>query len=130
MNAVVMGVRQSFHFGGRMSRGNYVCFVLFSWVFLSAFANIAQLMIDQVGTQDVQGLVFSIAIVLADSALLLCLAIAMVSAGVRRCHDCGWPGWAILIILVPLFGQLVLFGRKGDAEKNRYGPVDNVAWAR
>ncbi|MCZ2829785.1 DUF805 domain-containing protein [Modestobacter sp. VKM Ac-2986] len=51
---------------------------------------------------------------------------ASISGAVTRLHDRGLPAWLMLIVFVPLFGQLALLGLtgfvRGEAGPNRYGP--------
>ena len=37
---------------------------------------------------------------------LLAAALVMLKAIVSRFHDIGWPGWAVLVMAVPVVGQL------------------------
>jgi uncharacterized membrane protein YhaH (DUF805 family) len=60
-------------------------------------------------------------------ALLYALIVASPSlaVSVRRLHDSGQSGWWMLMSVVPLIGQLVLFGmfvHESDAGENEYGP--------
>ena len=51
---------------------------------------------------------------------------ASISGAVTRLHDRGLPAWLMLIVFVPLIGQLALLVLtgfvRGDARPNRYGP--------
>jgi uncharacterized membrane protein YhaH (DUF805 family) len=51
---------------------------------------------------------------------------ASISGSVTRLHDRGLPAWVLLIVFVPILGQialLVLTGFvRGEARPNRYGP--------
>ena len=63
---------------------------------------------------------------LATTATLPVLALspAMIAVTVRRLHDIGFSGWA-LVFLVPVLGQLVLLAwltRPSIRRLNRYGP--------
>ena len=55
---------------------------------------------------------------------------ASVSGAVTRLHDRGLPAWLMLIVFVPLLGQLALLVLtgfvRGDAGPNRYGPPTGV----
>ena len=56
---------------------------------------------------------------------------ASISGAVTRLHDRGLPAWLMLIVFVPLFGQLALLGLtgfvRGDAGANKYGPPPSGA---
>ena len=58
---------------------------------------------------------------------------ASVSGAVTRLHDRGLPAWLMLIVFVPLLGQLALLGLtgfvRGDAGANRYGPPPGLPLA-
>ena len=51
---------------------------------------------------------------------------ASISGSVTRLHDRGLPAWLLLVVFVPLLGQLALLVLtgfvRGDAGPNRYGP--------
>lgn len=55
---------------------------------------------------------------------LLVLFVIWLSCQVRRCHDLDWPWWAILVMMLPVLGQLfslVLLFLPGDDGPNQYG---------
>jgi len=55
---------------------------------------------------------------------LLVTIVPFLSVGVRRLHDANRSGWVLLIMLVPILGQIVLlyfFLQKGTAGPNRFG---------
>jgi len=59
--------------------------------------------------------------------MLYCLIafFAFCSVGIRRLHDTGRSGWNMLLLPVPVIGQLYLFAlfcMEGTAKSNRYGP--------
>jgi uncharacterized membrane protein YhaH (DUF805 family) len=49
-----------------------------------------------------------------------------ISSNVTRLHDRGLPAWLLLLALIPVVGQLALFGLTGFVPghrgRNRYGP--------
>ena len=55
---------------------------------------------------------------------------ASVSGAVTRLHDRGLPAWLMLIVFVPVLGQLALLVLtgfvRGEARPNRYGPPPGV----
>jgi len=64
------------------------------------------------------------ALMLVSLAAVAALSPPALAVTVRRLHDIGVPGWA-LILLVPVVGQLVLLAwlvRPGLQRANRYGP--------
>ena len=55
---------------------------------------------------------------------LLAAALVMLRAIVSRFHDIGWPGWAVLVMAVPLVGLialLFLMVAPGQKQANIYG---------
>jgi uncharacterized membrane protein YhaH (DUF805 family) len=63
----------------------------------------------------------------------LVMAWSHIVIGVKRFHDIGWPGWLILLGLVPVFGQVFLFfmigSLKGNRGPNRYGIDPRRIWS-
>jgi len=58
--------------------------------------------------------------------LIYCVAVLLPSLGVtvRRLHDTGKSGWAVLIGIVPILGDLALLvftATAGDPGRNKYG---------
>lgn len=54
----------------------------------------------------------------------LALAVLGVGVGIRRFHDIGVTGWAVLVFFIPIVGLLValyLCWKHGDAGANAYG---------
>lgn len=60
-----------------------------------------------------------------SQALCLILAAMVILRGaVCRFHDLGWPGWAVLLLFVPLvdiIALLLLLSVPGQNRSNRYG---------
>jgi len=64
------------------------------------------------------------------SLFSLAMLIPTISVAVRRLHDIGKSGWAVLLFLVPIIGQLILiiwFATEGVKGPNEYGenPKEN-----
>lgn len=60
------------------------------------------------------------------TVVTLPLTALAVLLSVRRLHDAGYRGWWVLLVLLPGFGPLLLLPlllRRGDSERNRYGPA-------
>lgn len=54
----------------------------------------------------------------------LALAVLGVGVGIRRWHDTGVTGWAVLVFFIPIVGLLAalyLMWKHGEAGKNQYG---------
>ena len=59
----------------------------------------------------------------------LALLLPGLGLGVRRLHDIGRSGWAILLALIPIVGAIILiiwFIKDSDPTPNAYGPVPNL----
>ena len=59
----------------------------------------------------------------------LALFLPGLGLGVRRLHDIGRSGWAILLALIPIVGAIILiiwFIKDSDPTPNAYGPVPNL----
>jgi uncharacterized membrane protein YhaH (DUF805 family) len=104
-------------FEGRVGRGAYWLFVLTLLVAIVAATIVADLLSAAVPTA---GTVFWLALL----ATALWLSTAMT---VRRLHDIGWSGWAVLLKLVPFGGilLLVLTLLPSADGPNKYGPHPN-----
>jgi uncharacterized membrane protein YhaH (DUF805 family) len=98
---------------GRASRSEYWYFFLFYLL-----ANAVTAILD---TALFRGSGFSP----LNSITALVLLAPSLAVGVRRLHDTGRSGWWMLLLLVPLIGQIVLivwFCTRGDPQPNRFGP--------
>jgi len=110
--AVGNGFAQAFDFQSRAARSEYWFWVLF--VFL---VNIGGSVVDAGLFGNVDGPVSAVA--------LLALLIPGLAYAVRRFHDLGRTGWWVLLMLVPVIGQiavLIWFVQPGDEGPNDYGP--------
>ncbi|MFB6261174.1 MAG: DUF805 domain-containing protein [Thiohalorhabdaceae bacterium] len=110
--AVGNGFAQAFDFQSRAVRSEYWFWVLF--VFL---VNIGASVVDVGLYGSVDGPVSAVA--------LLALLIPGLAYAVRRFHDLGRTGWWVLLMLVPVIGQiavLIWFVQPGDEGPNDYGP--------
>lgn len=62
---------------------------------------------------------------LVAAVLLLPLLVTALATGAQRCHDIGKTHWILLLLLVPIAGQIFaiyLTLRRGNVGANRYGP--------
>ncbi len=60
-----------------------------------------------------------------NSITALVLLAPSLAVGVRRLHDTGRSGWWLLLLLVPVVGQIILivwFCTRGEPQPNRFGP--------
>ncbi|MCD5389922.1 MAG: DUF805 domain-containing protein [Candidatus Pacebacteria bacterium] len=93
-------------FDGRANLSQFWYFILFNLVISIVINMISQKL----------GLLYSLVVFLPSLTI-----------GARRLHDIGKSGWMQLVGLIPLVGWIwliVLFVRKGDSEKNDYGPAE------
>lgn len=119
-------------FEGRASRRSYVHFVVFCLLIAIGFAVLDYLL----GlTNEVGGALSSI--------YWLFIFTPAIGMGVRRLHDLGHSGWALLIALVPIAGLVLVVGmlaQKGEPTANRFGsppsavetastPTGSTAWS-
>ena len=96
-------------FQGRARRSEYWYFCLFSGLVSGVLGYLSEL-----------AGIFGVLASLASLALFL----PGLGAGVRRLHDIGKSGWAILIALVPLVGEIILLvwlARDSQPGTNQYG---------
>lgn len=57
---------------------------------------------------------------------MLAILLPTLAVSARRLHDINKTGWAILIGLIPLVGEIILiiwWAKEGDKAENQYGPV-------
>lgn len=131
MDWLVLPYTKYAQFSGRSGRKEY-------WIFVcSALTTLTVLMLIEsfLGNSRLayadwaqQMLLQPLAVVNSAGALtklfLLVTIIPFLSVGVRRLHDVNRSGWLLLVILVPILGQIVLlyfFLQKGTAGSNRFG---------
>jgi uncharacterized membrane protein YhaH (DUF805 family) len=104
----VSAILNSFNFEGRMDRRAYWYFMLAATMLsLLAFAADTTLIMDALSNG--QSLPSLDQIGGAAKFVALAHALPLLSANVRRLRDAGKPGVSILIVLVPVIGQLTLF---------------------
>lgn len=97
------------NFTGRTSRGGYWRFAAVNIAILAAFSLLAPV-----------SSLFLVALI----AFMLVTVIPATAAVIRRLHDTGRSGWAILLQLIPLVGGVVLLvflASAGDRASNSYG---------
>jgi uncharacterized membrane protein YhaH (DUF805 family) len=100
-------------FSGRAPRSEYWYFVLFC-----ILASIVTAILD---TALFRRAGFSPLSTIASLGLVL----PSLAASVRRLHDTGRSGWWVLLLFVPLVGQIILivwYCTRGEPGPNRFGP--------
>ena len=112
--AIKSGFNKYCCFTGRASRSEYWWWVLFTFI---------------VGV--IVGIVFGdgTAGTIISGLVSLALFLPGLGLGVRRLHDIGRSGWAILLALIPIVGAIILiiwFIKDSDPTPNAYGPVPNL----
>lgn len=109
-------------FSGRARRSEYWWFWLFYLVINALLNGLSLAMNDGDGSMNVFGVlasVFALAVFLPNLAV-----------SVRRLHDIGKSGWAVLIGLIPIIGWiflLVWFLKDSMPESNQYGECPKAA---
>ena len=98
------------NFSGRASRAEYW------WVFLAnILISLLLSYVDEI-----------IGIPIISSLFSLLLLIPGLAVAVRRMHDIGKSGWALLVGLIPIVGIIILIvwlATEGEHGENEYGPV-------
>lgn len=120
MNYYINALKNYVGFRGRARRKEFWMFVLFNCI----FSTVASLLDNVLGLYICQG-VGIISVIYVLGVLLPSLAIA-----VRRMHDIGKTGWAILIALIPIVGGIILIVwacKPGVVGDNKYGPDPKAA---
>lgn len=108
------------NFRGRAARSEYWWFLLFVMV-----AGLGTLMLEL-------ALFGEDAVAWMTGVVYLALVVPSLAAGVRRLHDTGKTGWALLLQFVPLVGGIILLvwmTTPGDPYLNKYG-LPPIAAAR
>lgn len=102
-------------FTGRARRMEYWMFVFFNLIFVNIIA--AALDSAFFGTNFLSlgplAIIYSLFVIIPGLAVVI-----------RRLHDIGKSGWYILILLIPIIGQIwffVLLVTEGERGQNRYG---------
>ena len=103
-------------FSGRARRREYWMFGLFNFIvslglaFIDGFTGMVS---PQAGVGLLSG-IYTIAVIIPSIAV-----------SVRRLHDTNHSGWALLLLLIPLIGAIIILiwtVRDSDPGKNYYGP--------
>ncbi|MEU4032615.1 DUF805 domain-containing protein [Streptomyces collinus] len=103
-------------FSGRARRQEFWMFALFNFII-----NIVLTVVDNAIGSSIPGLIYALAVLIPGLAVT-----------VRRLHDTGRSGWAILISLIPLVGTIILIvwlAGEGKAEPNEHGANPKYATA-
>lgn len=115
------GIKTCLHdwlrFSGRLRRDHYAWMVLFTVCY-----TIAVRLLDTILSRSDDAFTL-IVIGLFIMATGIYLAIATLSAGVRRLHDAGYSGWWMLITIVPILNLAIiaLIFLKSQPGANKYG---------
>ena len=114
-------------FSGRIGRGDYfagdILLTLAVFLIVFVFAVLASAIIPEV-SKNVDEILIPVLIV----AFMLVLNVGIIWLGlnVRRLHDFGYSGWALLLAFFPLLniivGLMALF-KRGDPRVNEYGNI-------
>jgi uncharacterized membrane protein YhaH (DUF805 family) len=116
MNWYVDVLKKYAVFSGRARRQEYWMFFLFNVIISIVLAVVGRV----IGFAAL-GAIYSLAVFLPG-----------LGVAVRRLHDIGRSGWAILIALIPLVGTIILIvwlASEGKPEENQYGPNPKYAGA-
>lgn len=117
MNWFITVLKKYAIFSGRARRKEYWMFVLFYMIFACITGIIDNALGSTCATTGGCGIITGI--------LSLALLIPSLAVSVRRLHDIGKSGWAILLGLIPIVGWIILlvFMIKDSQEgENKYGP--------
>ena len=119
MNWYLKVLKQYADFSGRARRKEYWMYILFNLIFMC----VAMFLDSVLGTSfDLYGesigygwiyLIYSLAILIPSFAVC-----------VRRLHDIGKSGWALLMGLIPIVGGIILlvwFCKDSQVGENRFG---------
>lgn len=112
--AIKSGFNKYCCFTGRASRSEYWWWVLFTFIL--------GLIVGVVFGDGTAGTIIS-------GLMSLALLLPGLGLAVRRLHDIGRSGWAILLALIPIVGAIILiiwFIKDSEPTPNQYGPVPNV----
>ena len=113
-DAVKQGFKKSFDFSGRATRAEYWWWILFNYI-LIMFAGALGLLLSQIDE--------SIAVI-PTLIFILVNFIPSLAVTIRRLHDAGHSGWALLLNLIPYLGGLIIFAYTlcSSEPDNEYGP--------
>lgn len=109
-STVVRDVKRKYFISvGRLDRGSYFLRYFLVLILFFVFSGITS-----TGIGAIIG--FPVAMACTVAAIML---------QIRRCHDLGWSGWAVVVGLIPgvnIIFALILFFMKGTDGPNKYGP--------
>jgi uncharacterized membrane protein YhaH (DUF805 family) len=113
-------------FSGRARRREYWFFVLFNILFSFAWVLLLTLAFMLLFVRSEAGGIFAAyASVALNVSYIAALMLPSLAVSVRRMHDLGKSGWALLIGFIPLVGGIFLLVwmlRDSQPEENKYGP--------
>ncbi|MEU5311761.1 DUF805 domain-containing protein [Streptomyces sp. NPDC021562] len=116
MNWYVDVLKKYAVFSGRARRQEYWMFFLFNLIISIVLAVVGR----------------AIGFAALSSIYALAVLLPGLGVAVRRLHDTGRSGWAILIGIIPLVGWIILIvwlASEGKPEENQYGPNPKYAAA-
>ncbi len=106
-----------FTFSGRRNRKSFILFTIIGMAaLLGLWFGISLI----VGNDEPP-----ILLIIAGALLTAVIVVADFAVSVQRIHDFGWSGWALLITVLPVVGQifdLALCCVPGTRGPNKYGP--------
>ena len=116
MNWYLKVLKQYADFNGRARRKEFWMFTLVNTIISYALLGIFALISNAVGSPE---------IMFVSYLYTFAILIPSIAVWVRRLHDIGKSGWALLFILIPLVGPILLIVwacKDSDEGTNEYGP--------
>jgi uncharacterized membrane protein YhaH (DUF805 family) len=107
-------MRKYAKFDGRASRAEY-------WLYILTLAPFQFVLYFWGQASNIVGIIYVV--------FLLIHLLPSIAVSVRRLHDTGRSGWYYFLIIIPFFGQIVLFvilALRSDYGENEYGPHPNT----
>ena len=116
MNWYLKVIKSAFDFNSRARRKEYWMYVIINWVIIGVLGVVEHLL-GFSKSEDGYGFITGL--------YALVIFIPGLAVSVRRLHDINRSGWALLINLIPIIGQIILFIwmiKEGNQGENKYGP--------
>lgn len=120
--------RASFFNLSRINRIKHLLFFSFWLMTLFLAASLASFILDWIEVLEIDSTrktVFSVLLLISLALISGLSLMKIILLKIRRLHDFDCTGWWILLILVPLIGEiwgLAIFLVPGTKGENRYGP--------
>lgn len=129
LQIMLMPLRRYADFSGRSGREEFWLFMLFTYLIALAYCAVCGvvlllLFLAEMSESDLMTACLFLFVPWGLASLYLFVPTLAVS--VRRLHDTGRSGWAILIGLIPLVGAIFLllwYASRGSPGPNRFGPA-------